>query len=121
MEERGWRQDRETGYDAKTGTVGIGLVVQRIYRVQMDFYGEKAFHNATVCKQAHQVNLVQKYGPADLKQLSPIRNLSFLQENKQWLRRYNFDAEVFIVDTVEQTSPVIETATVKIVNRGNNA
>lgn len=121
VEDRGWSQDRQTGYDAETGTVGVAWDVQRIYRVQIDFYGENAFYNATVFKQTLQVNLAQKYGPADLKQLSPIRNLSFLQENKQWLRRYNFDAEVFIVDTVEQTSPVIETATVKIVNRGNNA
>ena len=121
VEDRGWSQDRQTGYDAETGTVWVAWDVQRIYRVQIDFYGENAFDNATVFKQTLQVNLAQKYGPADLKQLSPIRNLSFLQENKQWLRRYNFDAEVFIVDTVEQTSPVIETATVKIVNRGNNA
>ena len=121
VEDRGWSQDRQTGYDAETGTVGVAWDVQRIYRVQIDFYGENAFYNATVFKQTLQVNLAQKYGPADLKQLSPIRNLSFLQKNKQCLRRYNFDAEVFIVDTVEQTSPVIETATVKIVNRGNNA
>ena len=95
--------------------------MQSSYRGPLYCYGENAHYNSTVFKQTLQVNLAQKYGPADLKQLSPIRNLSFLQENKQWLRRYNFDAEVFIVDTVEQTSPVIETATVKIVNRGNNA
>lgn len=121
VQDRGWSQSRQTGYDEEAGTVGVAWDVQRIYRVQIDFYGANAFNNATVFKQTLQVNLAQKHGLADLKQLSPIRNLSFLQENKKWLRRYNFDAEVFIVDTVEQTSPVIETATVKIVNRGNNA
>lgn len=119
--DRGWSQDRQTGYNEETGTVSVAWDVQRIYRVQIDFYGDNAFDNASVFKQTLQVNLAQQYGLADLKQISSIRNLTFLQENKQWLRRYSFDAEVFIVDTVEQTSPVIETATVKIVNRGNNA
>ena len=121
VQDCGWSQSRQTGYDAEAGTVGVAWDVQRIYRVQIDFYGENSFYNATVFKQTLQVNLAQKHGLADLKQLSPIRNLSFLQENKKWLRRYSFDAEVFIVDTVENNSLVIEYATVKIVNRGNNS
>lgn len=56
----------------------------------------------------------------DLKKTGDIRNLSFLQENKAYMRRYSFDTEVFIVDTIETKTNVIETATVKIINRGNN-
>ena len=120
ISDRGWSQKRQKSYDDEQGIVTNAYDVQRIYRVQLDFYGSNAFDNAQVFKQTLHVALTKTFGIADLKRMSPIRNLSFLQENKQWLRRYNFDAELFVVDTVERTSPVIETAKIKIVNRGNN-
>lgn len=118
--DRGWSQSRQVGYDSETGLISLAYDVQRIYRVQLDFYGPNAFNNATLFKQTLQVNLSNYFGDADLKILSPIRNLTFLQENKRYMRRYNFDVEVFVVDTITKTSPAIETAEVTIVNRGNS-
>jgi hypothetical protein len=120
VSDRGWSQPRQTAYDPETGIITLAYDVQRIYRVQLDFYGPDAFDNASVFKQTLQVNLAENFGIADLKEISPIRNLTFLQENKRYMRRYNFDAEVFVVDTITRTSPAIETAEVTIVNRGNN-
>lgn len=118
--DRGWSQPRQIGYNSETGLISLAYDVQRVYRVQLDFYGPNAFDNATLFKQTLQVNLSNTFGDADLKMLSPIRNLTFLQENKRYMRRYNFDAEVFVVDTITRTSPAIETAEITIVNRGNN-
>lgn len=120
ISDRGWSQKRQKSYDDEKHTVISAYDVQRIYTVQLDFYGQNAFDNARVFKQTLQVALTKTFGIADLKQMSPIRNLTFLQENKQWMKRYNFDVELFVVDTVERTSPVIETAKITIVNRGNN-
>lgn len=120
--DRGWSQGRQVEYNEERdkGVVKTLYDVQRIYHVQLDFFGANAYDNASVFKQTLQVGLVKKFGVVDLKSLSPIRNLTFLQENKAWLKRYSFDAELFVVDTVERGSPIIETATVQIVNRGNN-
>ncbi len=117
--DRGWSQERPTGYDNATGLITIDYDVQRIYSVQMDFYGPDALDNATIFKQTLQVNLVNKFGIADLKQISDIRNLTFLQENKEYMHRYEFDADLFIVDTIQKTAPAIESAQIQIVNRGN--
>lgn len=120
--DRGWSQGRQAVYNEERdkGVVKTYYDVQRIYTVQLDFYGANAYDNASKFKQTLQVALAKKFGVVDLKMLSPIRNLTFLQENKTWQKRYNFDAELFVVDTVERNSPIIETATVKIINRGNN-
>lgn len=120
VEDRGWSQRRQASYNETTGVIKNAYDVQRIYKIQFDFYGVNAFQTATEYKQILQINLANTFGLADLKKISSIRNLTFLQENKTYLKRYSFDAEVFVVDTVEQNSPVIETATVKIINRGNN-
>jgi len=122
ISDRGWSQGRQADYDEERdkGVVKTYYDVQRIYTVQLDFYGANAYDNASTFKQTLQVGLAKTFGDVDLKSISPIRNLTFLQENKTWLKRYNFDVEVFVVDTVERHSPIIETATVQIVNRGNN-
>jgi hypothetical protein len=88
--------------------------------VQFDFYGPDALNNATVFKQNLQVGLATQTGIADLKSMSEIRNLTFLMENKAYMHRYNFDTEMFVVDTITKTTPAIETAEITIVNRGNN-
>lgn len=120
--DRGWSQSRQADYieERDKDLLKVSYDVQRIYTVQIDFYGANAFNNATIFKQNLQVGLTKNFGIADLKKISPIRNLTFLQENKQWLKRYNFDIELYVVDTIERNSPIIETATIKIINRGNN-
>lgn len=120
VDDRGWSQARQTGYDEQTGVITLEWDVQRIYSIQLDFYGPNALNNATVFKQTLQVGLAKTFGVADLKTLSPIRNLTFLQENKTYMKRYNFDVDVFVVDTITNTSPAIEYAEIKIINRGNN-
>lgn len=117
--DRGWSQRRPTAYDNDTGLITNAYDVQRIYTVQMDFYGPDAFDNAATYKQYLQVGLTTKFGIADLKEISEIRNLTFLQENKEYMHRYEFDADLFIVDTIQQTAPGIESAEIQIVNRGN--
>ena len=118
--DRGWAQTVQTGYDATKGTNSLRFDTQRIYRIQIDFYGPNAFSNATAFKQTLQVNLAKQKTTVDLKSLSDIRNLTSLQENKGYIHRYNFDVEVFVVDSITQTTPVIESAKITIVNRGNN-
>lgn len=120
VDDRGWAQTVQTGYDAVKGTTSLRFDTQRIYRVQIDFYGPNAFSNATVFKQTLQVNLTKQKTTLDLKTMSDIRNLTFLDESKTYVPRYNFDVEVFLVDSITQTTPVIESAKITIVNRGNN-
>lgn len=120
VSDRGWSQSRQTEYDPETGLTTQAYDVQRIYAVQFDFYGPDALNNATVFKQNLQVGLATQTGIADLKSMSEIRNLTFLMENKAYMHRYNFDTEMFVVDTITKTTPAIETAEITIVNRGNN-
>ena len=118
--DRGWAQGVQTGYDAIKGTTNVRYDTQRIYRIQIDFYGPNSFENATVFKQTLQVNLTKQKTTVDLKSMSDIRNLTSLTESKTYIHRYNFDVEVFLVDSITQTTPVIEHAKITIVNRGNN-
>lgn len=120
ISDRGWSQARQTEYDPETGLTTQAYDVQRIYAVQFDFYGPDALNNATAFKQNLQVGLATQTGIADLKSMSEIRNLTFLMENKAYMHRYNFDTEMFVVDTITKTTPAIETAEITIVNRGNN-
>lgn len=120
VDDRGWAQTVQTGYDESAGTTSLRFDTQRIYRVQIDFYGPNAFENATAFKQTLQVNLAKQKTTVDLKSMSGIRNLTSLDDSKQYNHRYSFDVEVFLVDSITQSTPVIETAKITIVNRGNN-
>lgn len=120
--DRGWSQRRKsTVYDDKTGLITQSWDVQRIYSVQIDFFGPDALDNATRFKQTLQVGLATEYGIADLKVMSEIQNLTQLLENTSYMHRYEFDVDVFVVDTITKTTPVIETAEITIVNRGINS
>ena len=121
ISDRGWSQGRQKTYDDKTGVITVAYDVQRIYSMQIDFFGPDALENATTFKQHLQVGLAGNFGIADLKVMSEIRNLTQLLENTNYMHRYGFDVDVFVVDTITKTTPVIETATVTIVNRGNNS
>ena len=121
VSDRGWSQHRQTAYDDPTGIITNSWDVQRIYSIQIDFFGPDALDNATVFKQNLQVGLATQTGIADLKVMSEIRNLTQLLENTNYIHRYNFDVDVFVVDTITKTTPVIETAEITIVNRGINS
>ncbi len=118
--DRGWSQARQSSFDETTGLITQKYDVQRIYSIQIDFYGPDAFEKAAVFKQTLQVGLANNNGFADLKVMSELRNMTQLLENKTYMHRYNFDVDVFVVDTITTTTPAIETAQVTIVNRGNN-
>lgn len=120
ISDKGWSQARQTEYNEDTGIISQSYDVQRIYSVQIDFYGPDALDKATVFKQKLQVGLVNHNDFADLKVMSEIRNMTQLLENKAYMHRYNFDVDVFVVDTITETTPAIETAQITIVNRGNN-
>lgn len=121
VSDRGWSQNRQSAYDDTTGKITQSWDVQRIYSVQLDFFGPAALENATRFKQYLQVGLATEYGIADLKVMSEIRNLTQLLENTDYMHRYEFDVDVFVVDTITKTTPVIETAEITIVNRGINS
>lgn len=120
ISDRGWSQRGTQSYDNDTGIISQNYDVQRIYTVQIDFYGPNAYDNAVTFKQHLQVGLSTEYGIADLKSISDIRNLTELLENTNYLARYEFDVDIFVVDTITKQVPAIETATVTIVNRGIN-
>lgn len=118
VNDRGWSQGRQIAYDATKGLTTVEYDVQRIYSVQFDFYGPDAFDNATLFKQTLQVNLTQQGTVVDLKSMSDIRNLTYLEENRKYVHRYEFDVDVFVVDTITDKKPVVEIAKITIVNRG---
>ena len=118
VNDRGWSQGRQTAYDATTGLTTVKYDVQRIYTVQFDFYGPNAFDNATLFKQTLQVNLTQQGTTVDLKNMSDIRNLTYLEENRKYVHRYEFDVDVFVVDTISKQNTTVDKAKITIVNRG---
>lgn len=78
----------------------------RVYTIQFDFYGKNAFDNSRVFKQNLQVNLDRKTHNAQNKmgllRTGAIRNLTNLLGEKKYLRRYSFDADFSVVDTITQ-------------------
>ena len=66
VDDRGWSQPRQTSYDANTGIITLAYDVQRIYSLQLDFYGPNAFENASVFKQTLQVALARQHGIGEI-------------------------------------------------------
>lgn len=116
----GWNSPKQNSYDEETGQITVGYTQQKVYTVQLDFFGENAMNNANTYRQILTMNLQRPALKVGLKSVSPLRNLTSLLTNKKWQKRYEFEIDLFIVDEVQTTEPAIETATIKIVNRGNN-
>ena len=114
----GWVQNQYIS--DKDYKITVGNTQQKIYRVQLDFYGPNALNNCNVFRQTLQMNLQKPDLEIGLKSVSEMRNLTALLTDKKYQLRYNFDIELFIIDTVLTEQPVIEKATIEIVNRGNN-
>lgn len=94
--------------------------IERIYRVQVDFYGANSFDNASYFHQALMVNIVEDDDTLCLKKIGDIQNRCFLQENKKYLRRYGFDIELFVVDTITKDSPYLKNIVVNLARIGTN-
>ncbi|MCH5201912.1 MAG: hypothetical protein J1F17_01770 [Oscillospiraceae bacterium] len=95
--------------------------IERIYTIQFDFYGANAFDNAAEFQQNLQVSIINDENELmDFKSVGAIENRTFLMENKKYQRRYGFDVDLFVIDTITQTSPYFDKIKYKIVNRGNN-
>jgi hypothetical protein len=67
-----------------------------------------------------QKNVVFEGTSISLKKIGDIENRSFLQENKKFQRRYGFDIELFIVDTITSDSAYINNIVYNIARYGNN-
>lgn len=90
----------------------------KIITVQFDFMGHGAGGNANLYQQLLKARIFAEQGGevVDFKSFSPTRNLTFLDMSKTWIEHYNFDAELYIVDSVAEftTTPLIETAEINI-------
>ena len=66
------------------------------------------------------VDIVEDDDTVCLKKIGDIQNRCFLQENKKYLRRYGFDIELFIVDTITKDSPYLKNIVVNLARIGTN-
>ena len=114
-----WNQERYIG-DTKEGLGSFNYDIERIYTIQVDFYGANAFTNASLFHQTLQNNVVFEGTAISLKKIGVIDNRSFLQENKKFQRRYGFDIDLFIVDTISKDIAYINNVNVNIARYGNN-
>lgn len=113
-----WNQRRVDTSNEEKATFAYDI--ERIYRVQVDFYGANAFDNASLFHQSLMVNIVEDDDTVCLKKIGGIQNRCFLQENKKYLRRYGFDIELFIVDTITKDSPYLKNIVVNLARIGTN-
>lgn len=96
----------EKSYIEKEEKIVITYYQTRVYTIQFDFYGLNSFDNVRIFKQNLDTNLSRKsqYGinKMGLLRKGLIRNLTNLLTEKKYLRRYSFDADFSVVDTIEQ-------------------
>lgn len=90
--------------------------LQYVYKIQFDFYGKDSFSN---CSFYHQLlmqavnennNDIEKF---NLKSISDVQNRCFLQQDKVFQKRYGFDIDVFIVDTIGITGDTLDNIKIK--------
>ena len=113
-----WNQERYVS--AEEGLGSYEYDIERVYTIQFDFYGANALSNASLFHQTLKKNVVFEGTTISLKKIGDIDNRSFLQENKKFQRRYGFDIELFIVDTISSESAYIDNIVVNIARYGNN-
>jgi hypothetical protein len=103
-----WNQER---YDKDDN---FKYDLQYVYKIQFDFYGSSSFVN---CSYFHQLlmqavndDILEKM---NLKNISDVQNRCFLQQDKMFQKRYGFDIDVFIVDTINIASETLENIKIK--------
>lgn len=101
-----WTQKRYV--DATDDTVTYAYDWEKVYQLQFDFYGENSFNNCINYHHNLVANLIDDDVDVNLKTIGEVQNRCFLQENKRFLKRYGFDLEVFIVDTIDKTSATLK-------------
>lgn len=114
-----WNQERYVA-DKEGGFGSYAYDIERVYSLQIDFYGANALANASLFHQTLQKNVVIEGTEISLKTIGDIENRTFLQESKKFQRRYGFDIELFIVDTITSDSAYIDNIVVNIARYGNN-
>lgn len=109
----GWNQERQITSDDDSVTSAYDI--ERVYFVQVDFYGENAFENAGLFNQTLMQNLQdEETEEVAIKRIGDVENRVFLAENKQYQKRYGFDIELFIVDTISKEYPYIKSVKTNI-------
>lgn len=104
-----WNQSRFVSNDDNKKTVKYAYDIQRIYTVQIDFYGSDSYNLAGLYNQTLMQSLIDdEEGLIDLKKIGIVENRTFLPENKKYQRRYGFDIELFVIDTITDETPYIE-------------
>lgn len=117
----GLSQQRQSRVDEENATVEVAYDLERVWTVQFDFYGPDALENALLYQQTLEVNLRETSdAPCRLKTFSPIRNLTDLQENKRFLKRYTFDVDLYIVDSILKEQPYLTSWTNTFVRAEND-
>lgn len=99
--------ERQGEVDTENKQVQALYDIEQVYKIQFDFYGNNAFSNASIYLQTLQVNLdentqLNSSNQINLKTFSEIRNLTDLLENKKFLKRYNFDIELYVIQTISK-------------------
>lgn len=97
--------ERQEEFDKENKTLVVCQDINKIYKIQFDFYGKNSFENAETYQQMLQVNIDNntKTGAnlqINLKSLGEIQNLTELLENKKYYRRYSFNIELFTIETI---------------------
>ncbi|MDR0571926.1 MAG: hypothetical protein LBG48_03705 [Rickettsiales bacterium] len=115
----GWSQERQGA--ASEGGVTVVHDFQKIYTVQFDFYGINAIDNVNRYRHILAVG-VRKNKEISFKSISEIRNLTELEKNGSFERRYTFDLEFFATDTLipETGEMYLKRGKILVINRGNN-
>lgn len=100
--------ERQGEVNIRMQAVNIFYDIQKIYKVQFDFYGINSFNNAEIYLQTLQVELDKntKQGNSNynLKEVSEVRNLTEFLENKKYYKRYSFDVSLYCIETIQKTN-----------------
>ena len=118
IQEKGRSQERQVSYNEEEGIVEVAFDQTRIYTIQFDFFGANALLNCNTFKQNLQVNLDRNShinkSSVGLKTMGDTKNLTWLLENKKYLKRYSFDFDLFVVDTITQSRTYLTGANINI-------
>lgn len=118
VEDKARSQERQVSYNEEEKTVVIAYDQTRIYTIQLDFYGKNALENCNIFKQSLQVNLdrLSHIGKSTvgLKTMEATKNLTFFLENKTFFRRYSFNIDLYVIDSIEKEVKYLDLAKIKI-------
>lgn len=101
--------ERQGDIDKQNKTLTVYYDLNKVYKIQFDFYGANAFNNASIYLQTLQVELDEnKSSNYYLKTIGTINNLTELLEDTRYLKRYSFYIDLFTIETINKTSYYID-------------